>query len=208
MYRSAAFFLLSIAAIAQPRALQIHCDRLKPSADSEYTKIEEDAARTCARLKCPNPYLAIRALNGPDEVWILNFYDSDAEIARVARAYEPLASEMGRIAERKKNLVLAPEDLLAYLQDDISAGAANLLTGARFISFTTTTFDPDHLKYSDLTIRGWVFRLVSDASMLVVTPSRELPGSADPKTRLFMIVPGMSFPAPAWIEADPQFWKR
>lgn len=182
MARAGAFVFWSAILIAQPRALQIHRDRLKPSADPEYTKIEEDAARTCVRLKCPNPYLAIRALNGPDEVWILNFYESDAEIARVARAYEPLSAEMGVIAERKKNLVLMPQESLGYLQDDISGGAANLLSGARFLSFTTTTFDPDHLKYTELATRGWAFRMVSDASILVVTPSRGFPGSADPNT--------------------------
>lgn len=199
--------LFSASAIAQPHALQIYRDRLKPSAEPAYTKIEEDAARTCARLKCPHPYLAIRSIDRPGDVWVLNFYDSDAEITRVAREYEPLASEMGLIAERKKALVLTPQESLAYLQEDITAGPANLLAGARFISFTTATVDPDHLQYTELAATGWVYRLVTEATMLVITPAHAQPMPASPQTRVFKVIPGMSYPAPSWIAADPEFWK-
>jgi len=47
--------------IETPRILQIYRDFLEPGAETAYREIEEDAARICSRLKCPNPYLAIES---------------------------------------------------------------------------------------------------------------------------------------------------
>ena len=38
-----------------PQILQIYRDFLRPGTDDAYREIEEEAARICARFKCPNP---------------------------------------------------------------------------------------------------------------------------------------------------------
>lgn len=61
---------MQIAAHAQPpKILQVFREPLKPHVEAEYDRIESDTARTCAKLRCPHPYLGIESLTGPKEVW-------------------------------------------------------------------------------------------------------------------------------------------
>lgn len=87
--------------------LQIYRDYVKPGAASADQAIEEDAARICARLKCPNPYLAIQTASAPTEVWFLNANESSAAQDKVAQGYRDnpeLLRELGGIAPRKADL--------------------------------------------------------------------------------------------------------
>lgn len=49
--------------------------------------IEEDAARICANLHCPNSHLAMESLTGPKEVRWLTPYESESDRQRVANGY-------------------------------------------------------------------------------------------------------------------------
>lgn len=64
--------LLGVPLMAQerpPQSLQIVRESLKKGGEAAYKKIEQDAARICADLKCPNSHLAVESLTGPKEVW-------------------------------------------------------------------------------------------------------------------------------------------
>jgi hypothetical protein len=63
---------------AVPRFMYIYRDSLKRGVDSAYRVIENDAARICADLRCPNPYLALEALSGPHEAWLSSRRTHDA----------------------------------------------------------------------------------------------------------------------------------
>src|SRR6185503_445911 len=108
-----------------PQVLQIYRDFLRPGSDDAYREIEEEAARICARFKCPNPYLAIESLTGPKEVWYLNGYRSAAHQTAVYDGYRnnaPLNRALDVIPKRKANLILAPLDVLAAHRPDLSRG--------------------------------------------------------------------------------------
>ncbi len=55
-----------------PQILQIHREGLKPGSEVAYREVEENAARICAELRGPHPYLAIESLTGSKEVWFFN----------------------------------------------------------------------------------------------------------------------------------------
>ena len=68
---------IPLAAQDPPAAIvYIYREQIKPGKIAAYTQIEEAAARFCARANCPNPYLAISSITGPDEVWWINGFDS------------------------------------------------------------------------------------------------------------------------------------
>ena len=54
-----------------PQMLQIVRESLNEGSEAAYRTIEEDAARICADLNCPNAHLAMESLTGPKEVWWL-----------------------------------------------------------------------------------------------------------------------------------------
>lgn len=71
-----------------PRFIYIYRDSLKSRVAPEYRAIEDEAARICADLGCPNPYLGMESLSGASEAWWINAFASEADTARVANAYE------------------------------------------------------------------------------------------------------------------------
>jgi hypothetical protein len=86
-------------------------------------------------LKCPNPYLALESVAGPKEVWWLNAFTSEADRARVGRAYEQnveVAAALRDVAQRKQGLVHDPENFFATYRRDLSVGCAWRIEGARF----------------------------------------------------------------------------
>jgi len=70
-----------------PKILQIVQERLNPDAEQAYGRIEEELARLCARMNCPNRYLALASVDLPRDVWWLNTYASQTDVDRIARAY-------------------------------------------------------------------------------------------------------------------------
>jgi hypothetical protein len=110
--------LLGVPLMAQerpPRSLQIVRESLKQGGEAAYKKIEQDAARICADLKCPNSHLATESLTGPKEVWWLTPYESESDRQRVANGYasnRTLMAALQDIPKRKRVLVGVPIDIL------------------------------------------------------------------------------------------------
>src|ERR687895_955163 len=91
-----------------PEILQIYRDSLKPEMEPAFKAIEEDAARICADLDCPNVHLAMESLATPVEVWWLTPYESEADKQRVANGYANnprLMTALEDIAKRKVGVV-------------------------------------------------------------------------------------------------------
>ncbi|MDB4874667.1 MAG: hypothetical protein JWM41_1113 [Gemmatimonadetes bacterium] len=199
--------LLPAAMLAQapaPRFIYIYRDSLKRGVDSAYRVIEDDGARICADLRCPNPYLAIEARRGPHEVWWLNMFASEADTARVANVYatnRTLSEPLGVIAQRKAALIGRPIQGMAVYRSDLSRGPAWSVAGARFIVVTVTR---DH-RPTDGSV--WA---TPDSTLYILRAVRTL-REAEALTqrhdaRVFTVRPNWSMPAPEWVAADPIFW--
>src|SRR5712692_937774 len=128
-----------------PQLLQIVRESLNPGGEAAYKAIEEDAARICADLKCPNSHLAVESLTQAKEVWWLTPYESESDRQRVADGYAgnpPLMAALLEIPRRKQGLVGAPIDILASDRSDLSGKAWLKVAGARFFVVTVTSGDP------------------------------------------------------------------
>ena len=188
-----------------PRFLYIYRDSVKSGVDSAYRAIEEDAARICARFKCPNPYLGLESLSGPHEAWWLNGFASVADTTRVVMAYaanRPLMQALDSVAKRKAALVGTPVQGFGVFRPELSRGRAWSVAGARFAVVTVTR--------SRRPAEGSVWQ-VADSTLYVFRRARTLRRAKalarQLGARVFAIRPYWSMPAPEWVAADPEFWQ-
>lgn len=219
----------------------IYREQIKPGKIAAYTQIEEAAARFCARANCPNPYLAISSITGPDEVWWINGFDSIDTMEKVWHDYaanREIKQELNSVAEKKADLAFPASTLLARFREEMSF--ASTLISPRFLSITVLHLRPGHaaafrsmrIPFKAILERAgrpqWVYQVTSgteDDTFLIMTPARtmqEIYSTPTPtdrndavadlivssETRLYAVSPSMSMPAPSWVEADPEFWKR
>ena len=101
----------SIPLVAQDPLIYIYREPVKPGRLAKLVEIEEAAARFCARVSCPNPYLAISSLTGPNEVWWINGFDSPESMQKVWHEYAASAEitrELNDVAERKADSLFPP----------------------------------------------------------------------------------------------------
>jgi hypothetical protein len=228
---------LPLAAQDPPAALvQIYRERIKPGKIAAYVRIEEAAARFCAKMNCPNPYFAMTSLTGPNEVWWINGFDSPETIEKVWQAYganQEIMTELNSIAEKKADLAFPADVLLAKLHPEMSFYSTPI--APHYISISIVRVRFSHVAiFRDMRIRfksvleragrpQWAYQVTSgaeDVTFVVMTPARSLreiqttPVLDDPndiilfsETRLYAVSPSMSLPAQSWIDADPDFWK-
>jgi hypothetical protein len=188
--------------------LQIYRDFLKPGTDSAYRENEEDAARICARLECPNPYLTIESLTGPKEFWYLNGYRSAAHLSAVGEGYEknvPLMTALNTIASRKSGLILAPVDTITKYRADLTSGSPWRMGEGRFLVITITKSHP-HAEGSVFEAEDGTLFIIRSARSRDEADARAIAAGVD--TRVFAVRPSMSTPSREWITSDPEFWQR
>jgi hypothetical protein len=208
--RAAVLLLLLLTspllAQAPPRFLYIYRDSLKLGVDSSYGAIEDEAARICADLRCPNPYLALESLSGPHEAWWLNAMATEADTTRVRSSYaenRPLLEALGAVAKRKDSLIGTPIQGYAVYRPDLSRAPAWSVAGARFMVVTVTR--------SRRPAEGSVWEM-ADATLYVFRPVRTRQQAealaGEPGARVFAVRPNWSMPAPEWVASDTAFWRR
>lgn len=191
---------------APPRFLYIYRDSLKSGVDSAYGAIEEGAAQICADLECPNPYLGLESLSGTHEAWWINAFAGEADTTRVVRAYaanRPLMEALGAVTKRKETLVGTPIAGYAVYRPEFSRGASWSVAGARFMVI--------HITRRRRPVAGSVWE-AADSTLYVLRPVRTRQQAealaGEPGARIFSIRPNWSMPAPEWVAADPDFWRR
>jgi hypothetical protein len=187
------------------RFMYIYRDSLKRGVDSAYRAIEDDAAQICADLRCPNPYIGVESLSGPHEAWWLNTFATEADTARVARAYatdRARAARLGAVAQRKAALIGTPVQGFAVYRRDLSRGPAWSLAGARFIVITVMR------AFQAAEGSAW---MMADSTLYILRPVRTYHDAeilvSHTKARIFAVRPNWSMPARAWVAADPEFWR-
>jgi len=199
---------MSLAAQNRPsRNLLIHRDVLKPGIEATYKGIEEDAARFCAELKCPNVHMALESVTVPTEVLWLTAFDSEAEKQKIIDDYaanRPLTAALAVISKRREGLLTTDVDVFTVYRADLSRGDQWKPAGARFAVVTMTKrgdrlegsiFEaPDGTRFA---LRAFRTHEAADA---VAT-------GIGPEARVFAVRPYWGLPAREWIDADPEFWK-
>jgi hypothetical protein len=188
-----------------PRLMYVYRDSVKSGVDSIYRAIEDEGAQICADLKCPNPYLALESLSGPHEAWWLNAFASEVDTTRVVKAYatnRPLTEALGAVVRRKGTLIGTPIQGFGVYRSDLSRGPGWSVAGARFMLVTVTRRRQP--------VEGTVWQL-GDSTLYVFRPVRTLEQAkalgAHENVRIFAVRPNWSMPAPAWVAADPGFWR-
>jgi len=149
---------------------------LKPGKETAYGELEADTARICARLGCPHPYLAIKALTGPKEVWFFNGYNSWAEQKQMVEDYAKNAALMEALmkkSRRKASLTRKPVEVLAIYREELRRGAPWSMSLGRFLITSVTKGAPR--------IEGAVFE-APDGTKFVLMPAKTRE-EADAKAR-------------------------
>lgn len=200
-------FLVSPAGaqVHMPQVLNIAREFPAPGNEEKFRQIEEDAARICAEMKCPNPYIGIESLTGPKEAWWINGFASLAARTRVGEQYannRKLTDALNAITERKRGLVGDPIEVVATYRKELSHGARWEVGQGRFLVIAITHDKP--------ATDGTVFE-TADGTRFVIRAARtadEAESKARDGSQIFAVRPYWSMPAKEWIAADPEFWKR
>jgi hypothetical protein len=189
-----------------PLFLLIVRERLRPGMEQAYNQNELELATACATLKCPHPYLALASVAGPKEVWWLNAFASQEEKDQLDAAYarnKPLMAKLTELGKRKEGYREALSTTLIEYRSDLSRGVMLQLTGARFFVITIVRDERE--------VEGVVFES-SDRERFVVASvntraaAERLVVEAGSGSMILAVEPKWSFPAEAWIAADPDFW--
>ena len=201
----AALAAVSVAAQDPPPILQITIERIRPGGEAEYGVIEERLAEVCARLGCPNSYLALFSVGEPKEVWWFVMYPSQADIDRVAQAYEqnePLLNAMRELAALKQDVTDDPIAYFANYRADAGAESVWRVGVEQFVVIATA---PDASGAVFEAADGTRFAIASAATLADANTAAAKLGST---ARVFEVRPTWSKPDDAWTAANPKLWTR
>ena len=190
-----------------PPILLICREPLKAGRETAYSAIEEDTARNAVALGCPHPYLAAECVVGAAEVWWFNRFESTAEQAQVAEAYEknePWMAVLRQNSARKSECTLAPIETPAAYCEELSTGPPWSPGTGRFLVVTMTRGDAQTSGTVFGTADGLRFIVTSAATRDAADSMRMRAG---PGASVLAVRPRWSFPADDWVAADPEFWK-
>jgi hypothetical protein len=186
-----------------PPILQITVERLRSGRELEYGAIEEDLAEVCARLGCPNSYLALLSVDEPKEVWWLVSYASQADVARVAEGYasnQPLLDAMRALTAKKAGIAETTAEHKTVHRADLSDTAAWRIGATRFAAIAPKA------------AAGAVFESTPAQRFTIVaadtrTEAAEAAARLGPDARIFEVRPTWSRPATNWAVANPALWE-
>jgi ribosomal protein S12 methylthiotransferase accessory factor YcaO len=191
-----------------PVLLQIVQERVNPDGEAAYGRIEEELARLCAHMNCPNRYLAIASLTMPREVWWLNEYGSQADVDRVAQGYAnhpALMAAMTELAQEKKGLATEPIDLMTTLRSDLSDAAPWRIGEVRLavIREISAPAKASGAVFQAPDGRAFVFAAASDQE-----EADRVATALGRAARVFEVRPEWSLPYNAWVMRNPELWKQ
>jgi hypothetical protein len=186
--------------------LLIARERLRPGCTEAYNQNEMQLAVVCAALHCPHPYLALVSMNEPLEVWWLNAFSTREERDALEPAYarnERLIAAMRPLGRRKEDFRESFTSTMSRYRQDLSAERLRI-AGSRFLVISTT--------YREGASAGAVFESAAGDRFVFAGASgragaEEIVMRSRPGAAIFAVQPQWSFPAEAWIDADPGFWK-
>jgi hypothetical protein len=188
-----------------PRFLLIVRERLRSGSEHAYNANELQIAGACARLQCPHPYLALAPVAGPSEVWWLNAFVTPEERDGLDAAYARnglLMAVLKPLAKRKEELRDHVTSTMTEYRRDVSGGVLQI-AGSRFLVVATNQEQgqPHGAVFESSAGERFVIAHASSRAAAEHSAARIGPGAI-----VLAIQPEWSFPAGAWIAADPDFW--
>src|SRR5579863_5311235 len=128
MKRLAIVVLLTVAAKAQtqstlPKVLRIVRESIKPGKAAAQEKIRSGTARAMVRFKYPANFLALSAVSGDSETWVMEAHDSFASIENADTFIETTAALkwwLGQYEAQDGEVLASSTRLLAVYRPDLS----------------------------------------------------------------------------------------
>jgi hypothetical protein len=190
----AAVALLPLLSAQEPPSplLYVYREQIKPGRMAVVVHLEEEAARFCAKANCPNPYVAVSSITGPNEIIWMNGFDSAETMERVMGAYASnaeISAQLNAVAEQKAELVFPASVLLARFRDDLSFSSGITFATAHYLAMTEVNIRPGlGSSYEKIRVAvkraqersghpQWVYQVTSgaeDSTFLVFSAGRTL----------------------------------
>lgn len=184
---------IPLAAQDPPYPLVFICrEQVKPGRTPKVVQLEESAAQFCAKAGCPNPYVALKTITGPDEIWWINGFDSAETMEKIMHDYAAntqITDQLNLVAQSKADLVFPAVNLLARFRPDLSVSSNTTFAYARYISITVVQVRPGQTpayEKAQSAVKAtqersgrtqWTYQVTSgteDGTYLIMTPGRTL----------------------------------
>jgi hypothetical protein len=186
--------------------LLIARERLRPGTSEAYNQNELQLARLCAELRCPHPYLALALETGPMDVWWFNAFESESQRDDLEPAYarnEPLTKALRPLGKRKAVFRETFTSTMTTYRHDLSGGSVLRVASTRFFVVRLT--------YDERNSLGAVFESPAGERFIIAdartrADAGRIADRLGPGALILAIQPQWSFPAEAWVQADPEFW--
>lgn len=191
----------------EPGFLLIARERLRPGSADAYNENEIQIATACATLNGPHPYLALVCPVDPAEVWWVNAFASEVERDGLGEAYarnEPLMTRIAPLGKRKEDFRETFTTIALTRHPDRSVRESLQIAGARYLIVSTS-------KDAKTSRSAAVFNSPDGESFTIATAATragadEAAARFDQAASILAVQPQWSFPAEAWVRADPDFW--
>lgn len=144
---SAAMSFAQAVPATQPKFLHIYREQLKPNRGAEHAQWETGWPAAFEKAKGTTPYLALSAITGPQEVWYVTPYASQAaygETTAWEEAQPGLSTELERLAKGDAEFLADANALQLVAAPELSHGAYPDLAKQRYWEITTWRLRPGH----------------------------------------------------------------
>ena len=131
----------------QPKFLHIFREQVKPNRGAEHAQWETGWPAAYEKAKATTPYLAFSAITGPQEVWYVTPYASQAaygETMAWEEAQPGLTAEFERLAKGDAEFLAEANALQLVATPELSHGAYPDLAKQRYWEITTFRIRPGH----------------------------------------------------------------
>jgi hypothetical protein len=131
----------------QPKFLHIYREQVKPNRGADHAQWETGWPAAFEKAKATTPYLALSAITGPQEVWYVAPYASQAaygETTAWEEAQPGLSAELERLAKGDSEFLAEANALQAVATPELSHGAYPDLAKQRYWEITTFRIRPGH----------------------------------------------------------------
>jgi hypothetical protein len=142
----------------QPKFLHIYREQVKVGRSADHSRWEAGWPAAFEKAKFPDTYIALESVTGPNEVWYVSPYASQAaygESMAKQNADPVLLAETERLGRGDAEFVSEMNALEAVARPDLSHGAFPDLAKMRFWEITTFRVKPGHAEDFAAAAKAW-----------------------------------------------------
>ena len=189
-----------------PALLLLTKEKVQIGKMAAYDANESRIAETCARLRCPHAYIALKSMSAPDEVWWLNEYASAAEKSVADKAWQthPAMKALQPLSARKDSLRQVVKTTLFRRIAEASPGPPWTIAGTHFLLFADAA---DIVGFSGSVFEAPDGHQVVIASATDLTDAQVRAAPFGQRVTILAVERRWSLPAAEWVAADSAFWR-